>query len=237
MEIYECAKKGSQFIIITHFPILLGLPGADFGPIAAIMNGYLTERKQNSEVKSLFQKNVENKLKNLISTVLSVAFVLTIMICFICDLCISGRVSWSLIVAVSLIFSWIVLLPLLKMQTKYIRNTLYVISIAVIPYLRIMGGILNESLIYTLGAVIALISMIGLWCTYIVFCKLPHRRLCALGIVLLLAIPVSLGINHAVSYFLRGIMTGSVSDIVNCIVLSALAIVCFGIDYVLVHKM
>ena len=29
MEIYECAKQGSQFIIVTHSPILLGIPGAE----------------------------------------------------------------------------------------------------------------------------------------------------------------------------------------------------------------
>ena len=29
MEIYECAKRGSQFIIVTHSPILLGIPGAE----------------------------------------------------------------------------------------------------------------------------------------------------------------------------------------------------------------
>lgn len=29
MEIYECAKKGSQFFIVTHSPILLGIPGAE----------------------------------------------------------------------------------------------------------------------------------------------------------------------------------------------------------------
>lgn len=29
MEIYECAKKGAQFIIATHLPILLGIPGAE----------------------------------------------------------------------------------------------------------------------------------------------------------------------------------------------------------------
>ena len=28
MEIYECARRGSQFIIATHSPILLGIPGA-----------------------------------------------------------------------------------------------------------------------------------------------------------------------------------------------------------------
>ena len=28
MEIYACAKHGAQFIIVTHSPILLGIPGA-----------------------------------------------------------------------------------------------------------------------------------------------------------------------------------------------------------------
>lgn len=29
MDIYKCAKEGAQFIIVTHSPILLGIPGAD----------------------------------------------------------------------------------------------------------------------------------------------------------------------------------------------------------------
>ena len=29
MEIYECARKGAQFIIVTHSPILLGMPDAE----------------------------------------------------------------------------------------------------------------------------------------------------------------------------------------------------------------
>lgn len=29
MDIYKCAKDGAQFIIVTHSPILLGIPGAD----------------------------------------------------------------------------------------------------------------------------------------------------------------------------------------------------------------
>ena len=28
MEIYECARQGAQFIIVTHSPILLGIPDA-----------------------------------------------------------------------------------------------------------------------------------------------------------------------------------------------------------------
>ena len=29
LEIYKCAKEGSQFLIVTHSPVLLGIPGAD----------------------------------------------------------------------------------------------------------------------------------------------------------------------------------------------------------------
>ena len=29
MERYKCAKKGAQFFIVTHSPILLGIPDAD----------------------------------------------------------------------------------------------------------------------------------------------------------------------------------------------------------------
>lgn len=29
MEIYRCAKAGAQFFIVTHSPILLGIPGTD----------------------------------------------------------------------------------------------------------------------------------------------------------------------------------------------------------------
>lgn len=29
IEIYKCAKAGAQFFIVTHSPILLGIPGAD----------------------------------------------------------------------------------------------------------------------------------------------------------------------------------------------------------------
>ena len=29
LEIYKCAKEGSQFLIVTHSPVLFGIPGAD----------------------------------------------------------------------------------------------------------------------------------------------------------------------------------------------------------------
>ena len=38
MEIYRCAKEGAQFFIVTHSPILLGIPDADIYPKIRVMD-------------------------------------------------------------------------------------------------------------------------------------------------------------------------------------------------------
>ena len=66
MEIDRCAKEGSQFIIVTHSPILLGLPGAqilsfDEGPI----HPCTYEETDSYQVTSMFLNNREQLLRRL----------------------------------------------------------------------------------------------------------------------------------------------------------------------------
>ena len=66
-EINRCAKEGSQFIIVTHSPILLGLPGAeilsfDEGPI----HPCTYEETDSYQVTSLFVNNREQILHRLL---------------------------------------------------------------------------------------------------------------------------------------------------------------------------
>ena len=66
MEIDRCAKEDSQFIIVTHSPILLGLPGAeilsfDDGPI----HPCTYEETDSYQVTSLFINNREQLLRRL----------------------------------------------------------------------------------------------------------------------------------------------------------------------------
>ena len=68
MEIDRCAKEDSQFIIVTHSPILLGLPGAeilsfDDGPI----HPCTYEETDSYQVTSLFINNREQILHRLLS--------------------------------------------------------------------------------------------------------------------------------------------------------------------------
>ena len=67
MEIDRCAKEDSQFIIVTHSPILLGLPGAeilsfDDGPI----HPCTYEETDSYQVTSLFINNREQLLHRLL---------------------------------------------------------------------------------------------------------------------------------------------------------------------------
>ena len=66
MEIDRCVKEGSQFIIVTHSPILLGLPGAeilnfDDGPV----HPCTYEETDSYQVTSMFINNREQLLHRL----------------------------------------------------------------------------------------------------------------------------------------------------------------------------
>ena len=67
MEIYRCAKSGSQFLIVTHSPILLGIPGADiycFDDGAIHRCSY--EETESYQVTEMFVNSREALLRRLL---------------------------------------------------------------------------------------------------------------------------------------------------------------------------
>ncbi len=68
LEINRCAKEGSQFFIVTHSPILLGLPGADiftFGDGRIHRCEY--EETESYQVMEMFINHRERMLEELLS--------------------------------------------------------------------------------------------------------------------------------------------------------------------------
>lgn len=68
MEIYACAKQGAQFIIVTHSPILLGIPGAQ---IISFDDGEIHkceyEETESYKVTEMFINNRELLLSRLLA--------------------------------------------------------------------------------------------------------------------------------------------------------------------------
>lgn len=67
LEIYECAKNGSQFFIVTHSPILLGIPEAE---ILTFDNGKIHtcayEETDSYQVTEMFINNRKQLLNRLL---------------------------------------------------------------------------------------------------------------------------------------------------------------------------
>lgn len=67
MEIYECARNGSQFIIVTHSPILLGIPGAEILTFDdGLIHPCTYEETDSYQVTEMFVNNREQLLGRLL---------------------------------------------------------------------------------------------------------------------------------------------------------------------------
>ena len=68
MQIYRCAKEGAQFIIVTHSPILLGIPDAD---IYCFDNGRIHlceyEDTESYQVTEMFINNRQAHVRDVVS--------------------------------------------------------------------------------------------------------------------------------------------------------------------------
>lgn len=94
-------------------------------------------------------------------------------ICLLCDFCLSGRLSWSLIVLLSLALAWVVTVPLFQAKVHRVRACFLALSLALIPYLLGLWTLLPLPLPFTLAT--AAVSLAGLWAAYGVCRKLRHR--------------------------------------------------------------
>ena len=63
-EIYECAKAGAQFFIVTHSPILLGIPDAD---IYCFDRDSFTCAICSYQIAKMFVNNRQALLRNLLN--------------------------------------------------------------------------------------------------------------------------------------------------------------------------
>ena len=179
---------------------------------------------------------ITEKIKRFIGLIFLSIFVIAAVICLICDYFITGKLSWSLIVVLSLTATWFLLFSFFKTKINSVRNLLIVLSIIIIPYLAALSAILIQPSVFYLGSCISIVSIIGLWGIYGVFLKYWNRKLYATGISCLVTIPLSLAISNVVTYFNYGVKADLTYDTFRAIITLLLSIVCFGVDYFYNHR-
>lgn len=176
------------------------------------------------------------RMKRNILVILSASFLIAVVVCVICDFCITKKLTWSLLVIVSIFFGWVILLPIFVAKTKAIKKFLIVSSLAVIPYLLLLSALLHMPIVAKLGACISVISIIGVWCAYAVCIKMHTRKFRMAGILFLILVPVTIAINYAASVFTMDYSTNLFTIIMNVMAAVVLAVICFGIDFFVKYK-
>ncbi len=158
---------------------------------------------------------------------LSGSFLLAAAVCWICDTALNGALSWSLIADISLLLSWVVLLPLLTARRHALPLALGALSAAVLPYLYLLGRLLEEPRVFRFGVPIAPAAVLYLWAVWAVWRRF-RRGFRAAGTILLLTAGLSLFVNAV-----AGALSGGRALYGDSLFTLALAAACFVADYVL----
>lgn len=168
------------------------------------------------------------KLRLWIFAGFSGAFLLSALVCLICDAALNGGFSWSLVACCSLALAWIVLLPLLTVRRHAPALSLAALSASILPYLRILGNLLRRPEVFQFGLRIAPAAVIYLWVVWAVCRKRRRRKWRAAGALFLLTAILSFYIDIVIC-----LRTGSKITWGDTLSTLALSAACFLVDFVL----
>lgn len=189
------------------------------------------EKKADENLIALKRKDENNMNRNIvISIIFSATLLIGLMVCAICDIAISGDLTWSLIPISSIIFTWVISFPIIILGKKGFIGSLISISIFVIPYLYILSDLIKAKAVFSIGAIMALISIVYMWFIFGILNHLRMRKLFATGITFLISIPYMLLVNIILSRMISEPII-DIWDILSVFILLIFAFVLFVCDY------
>lgn len=190
------------------------------------------EKKADENLIALKRKDENNMTKNVVISILfSVMLLIGIMVCLICNIAISGNLTWSLIPVISIAFTWVISFPGIILGKRGIIVSLISLSVFIIPYLFLLSSLLKAKELFSIGAVMAIVSIVFLWIIAAVFNRVGKtRKMIALGIIFLSAIPFMFIINVILSKMIAEPVL-DIWDILSGFILLILAFVSFTCDY------
>ncbi len=190
------------------------------------------EKKADENLIALKRKNENNMTVNAIVSILfSVTILAGILVCLICNLSISGNLTWALIPVSSSVFVWVISFPSMILGKKGVMVSFISLSIFIIPYLFLLSSLINVKKVFSVGARLAVVSIVFLWIIIAVFNRIGKtRKSVALGITFLFAVPFMITINIIVSKMMAEPVL-DVWDLLSIFLLLILAFVSFSFDY------
>lgn len=188
------------------------------------------EKKADENLLALKRKDENNMTKNVLLTLfVSMIFFTGLMVCLICDLAISGHITWSLVPVSSIVFGWLIFFPGILFGKRGIIICCVSLSVFTLPYLFLLSALVRTREVFSIGARIGAAPIVFLWIVVVIFSHI-RRKAAALGIAFLAAVPFGLVVNLVLSKML-GEPSFDVWDLLAVFVLLILAGSSFLCDY------
>lgn len=155
------------------------------------------------------QKNKLPRARRLAGLILSETLLAAAVICVVCDRAVFGRLTWSLIVALSLLLTWAVALPALLVRGKGLWFSLAAFSLAVAPYLYGLSVLLGRpAQMLRIALPMAAVGVGFLWLAALIFSRIRNRW--NAGALCLLA---AAGLNVIVNAILAALLGEPLFDV------------------------
>lgn len=167
----------------------------------------------------------------IVSILFSTMFLLGMMVCLICNIAITGSLTWSHIPVCSIVFAWLVSFPSIVLGKRGLVASLLSLSIFIFPYLFLLGLFTGVKEVFSVGAAVAAAAIVFLWIIAAAFTRIGKTRKCvALGVSFLLAIPFVIIVNVMLNKMV-GSPVFDIWDLLSIFVLLLSALVSFVCDY------
>lgn len=175
-------------------------------------------------------KRRSQSLQAIFAAAFSLLLLVGIVVCVICDMALSGSLTWSLFPISSIIFAWFVLFPIVRRGANGVTAALVWLSTLILPFLYTLSRLLpGQPLVFPIGARMALIALPFLWAFFALFKRLRGRRHLAAALTALLVIPLSLLVNLCLSSMI-GEPFFDGWDFLTCLSAAATAWAFFSLD-------
>jgi transcriptional regulator with XRE-family HTH domain len=159
--------------------------------------------------------------RSIIKFGMSITFLIAIITCMICDLAITHSLTWSWYVISSVVFTWLMIMPLILFEKPKIALSLLSFSIFIIPFLFALQTIIGNIDMMTLSLPVSAASVGFMWIIYGLFMLKKISKWYAAAITLVLCIPFTVLIN----YIMHKILAEPVFDVWDVLSFGILAVV------------
>lgn len=143
----------------------------------------------------------------LIALIFSGVLLLAAAVCCLCDFLLTGGLSWSLVVLISIALGWAVIFPTLLRRRKGLWISLAALTLLILPYLWALSLLLAPqpgALLFTIGVRAALPGIVYLWAMWLVLTHSRKHPVAGWGIVLLLLAVLDVALDLVLADLMPG---------------------------------